>query len=157
MLKGHPRHTSAYLLLSWYFVWKQRDKSFVSHIGCELDITRSLSAAGCCALYLVGQTDLHSLPAMLMRPSNSSPPCCLPRPPCSQLPPYLRSTQRGGSSPAAISRGRREGWMWKSLCSSPTASLQPACTIYVLGLKHLLSPHATPITVEQEQLLLRLA
>lgn len=37
-----------------------------------MDITRSLSAAGCCALYLVGQPDLHSLPVMLMRLYSSS-------------------------------------------------------------------------------------
>lgn len=58
VLKGHPHHTRAYLLLSWYFVWEQRDKSFISPMGHKLDIKRSLSAAGCCAPYLVSQPTL---------------------------------------------------------------------------------------------------
>lgn len=65
MLKGHPRHTSAYLLLSWYFVWKQRDKSFISHTGQKLYITRILTAAACSTPQPVREPDQHSLPVTL--------------------------------------------------------------------------------------------
>lgn len=71
MLKGHPHHNSAYLLLGWYFVWKQRYKSFISHMGCRLAITRSLSAAGCCAPPRPPQ------PSSSLGPPDSSPLCCL--------------------------------------------------------------------------------